>query len=488
MTTSVGPHTPPASLQLLAPEVDPAGAARQRRRWRLPPSWPLYSAFALYPLWKVLGGALFVFILMAVPMALRLSRRRPILLPPGFALWVLLLVFVAASTVMLGETAPGTLPPDGGLGRYIGVGLRASQYVALTVMLLYIGNLTEREMSQRQMARMLSVLFLATVLGGVIGALFPAISFASPLQYLLPQSLLEYDFVERVTHVSVAQIQDVLGEGPHARPAAPYEYTNTWGQNYSLLLGWFAVAWLHGAGGARRAVAILLLAVSAYPLLVSLNRGVWAGLGVALAVVMLRWAIARRTAALVAAVCAVAAGALLIVVSPAGALIAERLESGHSDEGRAALNAAAVDAAVSSPVLGYGAGRALIGSENSIAIGATPDCPQCGNLDVGSDGQFWLLLISHGFPGVFLYAGFFLVLAWRFRRDVTPIGTAGLLCCLLPLCYMFLYPALTTPLAIAFAGIGILWRNDRLSSGRASVAESAPAPVTGARAGVLDVG
>lgn len=465
----------PQPLDADLEQVEPA----RRRRLRLPPSWPLFTAFALYPLWKVAGAALFVFILMAVPMALRLARRRTIALPPGFGLWLLLLVWLVASTVMLQETAPGTLPPGNDLGRYIGVGLRLLQYVALTVMLLYIGNLTEREMPQRTMVRMLAVLFVATVVGGTIGALYPSISFASPLQQVLPQAILQYDFVERVTHVSVAQVQSVLGEGVQSRPAAPYEYTNTWGQNYTLLLPWFAVAVISRRGLLRRVGALALVGLSAYPLVVSLNRGVWAGLAVTAVVLALRWVLLRRVAPLLALVAAVLAAGLVLLLTPAGALVTERLANGHSDEGRATLNAAALDAAVSSPLLGYGTGRPLIGSQNSIAVGSTEDCLQCGNLDVGSDGQFWLLLISQGFPGAVLYTAFFLVVAWRFRKDTSAIGTAGLLACVLPLFYMFLYPALVTPLAIALAGVGILWRND--TARRRAAEEARVVPV--ARAG-----
>jgi hypothetical protein len=49
--------------------------------------WPLTALLMLYPLWWALGmGTLIVFVL-AVPMAIHLLRRRPILVPPGFGIW-----------------------------------------------------------------------------------------------------------------------------------------------------------------------------------------------------------------------------------------------------------------------------------------------------------------------------------------------------------------------------------------------------------------
>jgi hypothetical protein len=79
---------------------------------------------------------------------------------------------------------------------------------------------------------------------------------------------------------------------------------------------------------------------------------------------------------------------------------------------------------------------------------------------VGSDGQFWNLLLQNGFVGAFCYVAFFLAVSWRYRRDATPIGLAGGLTVLLPLFYMLVYPAIGMPLAVSFIAVGLLWRND----------------------------
>jgi hypothetical protein len=162
-------------------------------------------------------------------------------------------------------------------------------------------------------------------------------------------------------------------------------------------------------------------------------------------------------------------GGTLFVLTPLHTMVAERVAEGHSNDTRSSLNAIAFRAALSSPVLGYGGTRQTIGSNQSIAVGATKACPLCGNRDVGSDGQFWNLLLQNGFVGAFLYIAFFVVVAWRYRRDSTPIGLAGGLTVLLPLFYMLVYPAVGMPLAVSFIAAGLLWRNDLARRAAATV-------------------
>ena len=66
-------------------------------------------------------------------------------------------------------------------------------------------------------------------------------------------------------------------------------------------------------------------------------------------------------------------------------------------------------------------------SASSIAVGPTADCPACGQFPVGSNGQLYLLMVCNGWVGTGLFLSFFGYLAWRFRRDRTPYGMAGML-------------------------------------------------------------
>ena len=75
-----------------------AGPAHQAAPGKRPtalPAWPLAGILAFYPLWWALGLGVLIFPLAAVPMLVLLLRRRaagrPLLLPPGFAWWLLFL-------------------------------------------------------------------------------------------------------------------------------------------------------------------------------------------------------------------------------------------------------------------------------------------------------------------------------------------------------------------------------------------------------------
>src|SRR5690606_31971165 len=105
------------------------------------------------------GVAFLALPLAAAPMAWELYRRRSLRLPTGFGWYVLLLLILLLSGTMLGEHAPGTLPNDSGIGRYLAFGLRVANYAAAGVILLFVGNLTERELPTTRVVRWLSALF-----------------------------------------------------------------------------------------------------------------------------------------------------------------------------------------------------------------------------------------------------------------------------------------------------------------------------------------
>jgi hypothetical protein len=152
---------------------------------------------------------------------------------------------------------------------------------------------------------------------------------------------------------------------------------------------------------------------------------------------------------------------VVTLVSPLATVISLRLQNGGSNDIRAQLFSLALKDGMASPVLGFGDTRQQIGSVNSIAIGPSPQCPICGHAEVGSTGQFSLVLICTGFGGVFFFFGFFAYFAWRYRRDPTVYGWVGLLVILLSFVYMFTYDALAAPLGITMLSCGLLWRLDR---------------------------
>ncbi len=439
------------------------GALRRARPVRflaLPPGWPLVGALLGYPLWWALGLNTLVFPLAAIPMVVILARQslhgRRLRLPPGFALWVVFLVVVALGIAALGENPAGTVP-DSFASRLLPAGFRLVEYAALTVFLLYAGNLTEAELPRSRLVGLLAWLFVVTVAGGLLGMAAGRLSFASPLELLLPHRVRANSWVQALVHPAAAQMSGVLGhETP--RPAAPWGYTNTWGNNFCLLVGWFVAA-VAGARLRSKLVAVGCLAVAVLPVVYSLNRGLWIGLGVAGLVVGARLASRGRLAALlgVGLVLALLAGAL--AVTPLGRTVNSRLDNGKSNGVRYYLTEQALAGVAHSPVIGHGSTRNTLGGRQSITVGERLDCPRCGNFTIGGNGQLWQLLYAHGLAGTLAYLGFFLYACWRSRHDASPIGVAGSTALLCSLVAGLWYNALVTPLCFTLLSLALLWRN-----------------------------
>ncbi|GAB1821182.1 hypothetical protein [Herbidospora sp. RD11066] len=416
--------------------------------WRLAPAaWPIAAFLVGYPVWWALGFGGLSIVVVAVPMALVLWFRRPVQIPRGMGLWALLIVGYLVSAVMLGATPAGTYG-EFGLGRVLGYAMRLSVYVALFVVVLYLGNLTKEELPQLTLVRMLGVLFLTAVAGGLLGVFAPEFEFTAPMEYLLP----DHAFVTNLVHPTAAQIQYVLGHAS-PRPEAPFEWANAWGGNVSILLVWFVVGWWTYGGPARRVVAVAAIAVAAVPIVYSLNRGLWAAIAIGISYMIMR---NRNRAALL--VLAAATGAAF-VLSPLGQVVAARIDSPHSNDIRAHTVVTTVRVAATSPVIGYGNTRNAFGNHRTITTGKTDWCRGCGHPPLGSDGQLWLLLITQGFTGAALYVGFFAGAIRRHRHDRSPVGQAGSLVMLLVLFYMFIYDGLVSALALYLISFAVLWRN-----------------------------
>ncbi len=426
-----------------------------------PVTWPIAALLVGYPIWWALGFGGLSILVVAGPMAFVLWRRRPIMVPKGMGLWMLLLAGYLVSALMLGDSPPGTYG-ELGTGRVLGYVMRLALYVALLVMVLYLGNLTERELPQRTLVRMLGVLCVTTVAGGLLGVVAPRFEFTSPVEMVLPEWISGNSFVRNLIHPTAAQVQHVLGHAS-PRPEAPFEWANAWGSNISVLLIWFVVGWWTYGGPMRRVLCVAVAALATIPIVYSLNRGLWIGLAVAVAYVLMR---ARPRTGLAIGT-ALAAAALVFVTGPLNTIVAQRLESPHSNAIRAFTVASTLEAATHSPIIGYGNTRNAFGNYQTITTGRTGWCAECGHPPLGSDGQIWLLLITQGFTGAALYVAFFTGAIRRFWRDRTPIGQAGTLVMILVLLYMFVYDGLVTALSLYLISFALLWRNGRADGVRA---------------------
>jgi hypothetical protein len=430
------------------------------------PRWPVVALLLPYPLWWALGLGVLIFPILAVPMLASLRRThrsgRPVRLPPGFAWWAFFLGVVVVSIVALGVDPVGTVADTVG-GRLLAVLFRFGEYLALTVLLVYVGNLTEAELSRDRLVRLLAWMFVITVAGGMLGVVAGHFAFTSPVELLLPGHIRSKGFVQSLVHPYAAQLMDLVGE-TSPRPAAPWGYTNTWGNNFCLLVGWFVAAvWGAGRSASSRRVKLLALAclaISVVPVITSLNRGLWIGLGLAAAYVAVRLALRGHLWAIAGLGLAVATVAIALTVTPLGDVVSKRLDNGKSNGVRAYLTERALGGLTESPVVGFGSTRNTLGGRNSIAVGESADCERCGNFTIGGNGQLWQLIYAHGLTGTVGYLGFFGYGLWRFRRDRSAIGVAGSVALLGSFVAMLWYNTLVTPLAFMFLAYALLWRNN----------------------------
>lgn len=299
----------------------------------------------------------------------------------------------------------------------------------------------------------------ATV-GGLAGMALPHFQFTSPLAFVIPHSMQNSTLIGSTLHPGLSQVQSVLGSA-QGRPKAPFDYTNTWGFALSILAPWLLVGWWAEGTRRQRKIALAAVVVAIAPIVYSLNRGVWIGVALSAVYVAVRMAAKGRMAPLGATCAVIAVAGMAIVATPLGSVITQRLQHGDSNSIRSSLSATTLQDALASPILGYGDTRRQQGSPNSIAVGPTANCKQCGEYLVGSTGQLWLLLVCNGIVGAGLYLGFFGYGAWRFRRDTTPYGLAGVLVMLLTFVYMFAYTTQPPQLAFTMLSYALLWRNDR---------------------------
>lgn len=430
--------------------------------WAEPRAWPIVGLLLLYPLWWALGLGVLIFPIMAVPMAYMLVRYRllsgsPVRLPPGFAWWALFLLVAVVSVGTIGENPAGTIASDLG-SRLVAVVFRLASYLALTILMVFIGNLSETRLPRRRLVGLLGWLFGVTVAGGMLGMVAGRFQFESPTELILPERWRSIGFVQSLVHPSAAQIMDVLGHAS-ARPAAPWGYTNTWGNNFCLLVMWFVVA-AYGYRGRNRALSAAVLVVSIVPVVYSLNRGLWIGLGVAGGYVVLRLAARGRVWVLGILGGTLIAIVIALMVTPLGTVVGQRMDNGKSNGVRLYLTDEAIAGVAESPVVGFGSTRNTAGGRNSITVGQSNDCPRCGNFTVGGNGQLWQVLYAHGLVGTITYFGFFGYGLWRFRRDRGPIGLAGSAALVASLVSAFWYNSLVTPLAFTLIAYALLWRND----------------------------
>ncbi|WP_143554049.1 hypothetical protein [Serinicoccus sp. CUA-874] len=422
----------------------------------LAPGWPLTIAFVGIPLWWVLGLFQVVFFLACIPMVIQLTQRR-VMVPRGFGTWLLFLVWVIGGIFVLQVDAPATIPGEGA-SRYFTFGYRYGWYLAATIAFLYTVNM-RAELSTLRISRAIGWMFVMLASGGILGLLVPTLEFPSVAELLLPGAIANNGFVQSLIHPQVAQLQDFLGY-VEPRPSAPFAYANQWGIATAATIPHFVASWWVGNTW-RRWVVIIGLPLAIFPIVGSLNRGMWGALVMMTLFVIVKVALTGRLQVLWASLVVVILIGAALVVSPLGDLILDRLNTPHSNEGRANLSTQAVVSTwQGSPFVGYGSTRDVQGNFNSIATGASALCPNCSPPPLGTQGQLWQVVFATGFVGAALYVGFIVGQFFRSLRRSTVIMVAAQASTVAALVTMPVYTVIHPAIVVIFISLGLLVREN----------------------------
>jgi polysaccharide biosynthesis protein PslJ len=414
----------------------PWEAHTRSRGRRLPASWPLVTGFLLLPVWWVLGVSGVMLPVLAAPLALGLLFRRHLSAPKGFGLYLLFLLWCALSAFQVDEARQG-----------FSLVYRGTLYLTAGLLFLHVLNASHRELPAAAVVRTMAAFFAIVVIGGLVGMVIPNVSLTTPARTLLPTGLLADRFVADLVSASTSSGR-AFAAYPIFRPKAPFIYANEWGAAYAMSLPFAVCALGYVRTKVARDTLALLLVVSVFPLVFSLNRGAWLSASAAMLYAAVRLVRGRNAQLLrLFAVGALVIGGLLFV-TPLGEIVQTRLTNGYGDAHRERLYMQSIELVRASPAFGHGA----------------PVLVE-GNLSAGTHGQLWTILVSQGFPGLALFVGWLAWAWWKASRPL-PRGHPGdrqiRLWCEVAIFTAFVqmpyYDLLPWGLAIAMIAAAVAWR------------------------------
>ncbi|WP_018253149.1 O-antigen ligase family protein [Salinispora mooreana] len=360
------------------------------------PIWPLALMFGLVPIWW-LAGAFYLGwpLLGAVLLALLLVRGR-VPLPPGAGIWLLFLAVVLVSATRLGS--PHSV---------LTFGLRLGFYATALVVGVYVYVVARERAAGSGVLLPLCAFWLGLVALGWLSVLAPRLGMTTPVEILLPGAIAAEPFVHDMVHLSTAEYS-ARSLNPIYRPAAPYAYTNNYGSAYAMVLPGVVAVIMLRRRGVLRWLLLGSLPLSLVPAFLTLNRAMFLSLGVGLLVLGIRAGRHGNTRVATSIVGVLLVGLLATVFIPVAQLIGDRVGNSGTNTDRLALYRAVLGRVGDSPWLGYGA------PVNVDTVSA--EAP------IGTQGQLWMVLFSHGIPALFCFLAWFVVAARCCARAASPAG------------------------------------------------------------------
>lgn len=396
----VGPleRAPRHGARSPTPSTAPRGPAVQRGGLRpTRAGWPVWAFTAGMPLAFLIGLHGFVWCLPAVVFGARILADRSTRFPPSSILLVAFLGWILLSI--------SVLTSGNGLVLFT---YRWLLFAGALATLVWLINVPESSVPTNQVVDWMAALWIALVVLGMGGILLPNLATASPFGLALGP-IGRIGFVKELTDWRLAETQGFLGY-PLPRPAAPFGATNGWGAAMGILTPFFIRSWIAEASPARRRKGIAIGLVGVYPIIISVNRGLWVSLAVGLLYYAARKGLRGLFGPVLVLLGTMVVVTALLVATPAGSLVAQRIDkSEKSNDARSTLYHLAFKGAVDSPLVGHGAPEH--------AAGFPKEMPP-----VGTHGLIWYLMFVHGFVGLVLFLGWLFVEVLRSARVRTASG------------------------------------------------------------------
>ncbi|ROO58327.1 hypothetical protein EDC02_0074 [Micromonospora sp. Llam0] len=351
------------------------------------PIWPLWLMFGLVPVWWLSGLFYFGWPVFGALLLIVMFVRGRIPLPAGAGLWLAFLAFVVVSATQLAD-----------VGALLTFTFRLLFYVTAIVVCCYVYTMARERDALTVVLGPLCAFFVALVLLGWLGLLMPRFGMVTPFELVLPGGLSGNPFIRDMVHAQATEYS-ARSTNPIFRPAAPFAYTNTYGSTFAITLPAVVACLLLGARGPARTVLLVALPLSLPPAFLTLNRGMFLSLGVGLAVLGLRAAARGNVKALASMLGMLAVGGLVTLFIPIGELIERRVSVSDTNTDRLSLYLEVLRWVQRSPVLGFGA---------PVQVDTvTADAP------IGTQGQVWAVLFSHGVPALVCFIGWFVIVGLR---------------------------------------------------------------------------
>lgn len=412
---------------------------------------PLFILLIGYPVWWGLGVYMVGWGLVgALTLAWTWRNRDRILVPEGFGWFLVFLgwVLITAFTLTGSKYA-------------LSYSFRLVIYTTVILIGLQVFNLVYLGvLHPEQIQRWLLWVWACAIVMSLPGLITNStISVQSPFGAVLTKLGINNPFIEALTTVTLSNVDSLYGI---ARPSPLFEFTNAWGAAMGVLTPLAIHAFVTATGKRERRLVGALLLLSLWPIVVSVNRGAWLSILLAVGYVVARRTFARDLRFAAASVIGLISLVVVVLATPLASVINERLQTSNTDT-RSNLYSAALDLAARSPLLGYGAPQssALVADNNNVSI--------------GTHGQFWTILVSHGYVGVGLFMMGIMAVWWLYRpvsgqsADIWlhAIGPVVLF-------QMFVYDVVPVPMVVFFCCSAAIAEHRRIPSPRAPSPGASP--------------